>query len=142
MLDVMAKFHAKRPENPETTYYIPFAEHPRFWGREDFLSRIDAALSAEGSRQSLRSYALYGMAGVGKTQIALRFANSWHSKFNAILWIAAENPLTLGQSSREIAKMMGLIKPDIETDDNAVILEVKHWLSTTSESGQPYIVIS
>lgn len=134
VIDVMAKFRTQAPETPAITHYVPFAESSRFWGRDDFLSRIESALSPDTSQQSLRSFALYGMGGVGKTQLALRYANGSRSRFDAIFWIAAENLLTLGQSFREIAKMMGLIEPDIEADDNAVMLEVKKWLSSTSGS--------
>jgi hypothetical protein len=136
VINAMEQLHTRRPETPATIHYIPFAENSRFWGRREILSRIDNALFAETSQSSLRSFALYGMGGVGKTQIALKYANSSRSKFSAIFWIAAENSITLGQSFREIAKMMCLIKPDEEADDNAVILEVKSWLSLTSESMQ------
>ncbi|KAL3494998.1 hypothetical protein BJX62DRAFT_196648 [Aspergillus germanicus] len=131
VINAMEQLHTRRPETPATIHYIPFAENSRFWGRREILSRIDNALFAETSQSSLRSFALYGMGGVGKTQIALKYANSSRSKFSAIFWIAAENSITLGQSFREIAKMMCLIKPDEEADDNAVILEVKSWLSLT-----------
>jgi hypothetical protein len=74
------------------------------------------------------------MGGVGKTQIALKYANDSHAKYSAIFWISADNFLTIGQSFREIAKILGLTEPDAETDDNAVMLQVKEWLSGTSKT--------
>lgn len=134
VLDLMANFHPQRAETaPKSTHYLPFTESPRFWGRENILTLIDDALSADSSNRSLRSFALHGMGGVGKTQIALKYANASREKFDCVFWISAENLVTIGQSFREIAKGLGLIKPDTETDDNAVMLEVKQWLSTTSE---------
>lgn len=135
VLNLMANFHPQRPEAaPKITNYIPFTENPRFWGRETILTLIDDALSADSLNRSLRSFALHGMGGVGKTQIALKYANASREKFDCVFWISAENLVTIGQSFREIAKRLGLIKPDTETDDNAVMLEVKQWLSSTSES--------
>lgn len=138
VLDLMANFQAQCPQAPapRTTHYIPFAESSRFWGREDILNAIDDALSTKTANGSLRSFALYGMGGVGKTQIALRYANASRENFDAIFWISAENNITLGQSFREIARMLSLIKADTETDDNTVTLEVKQWLSSTSGSSQ------
>ncbi|KAJ5092020.1 hypothetical protein NUU61_006890 [Penicillium alfredii] len=128
----MANFHPQQPEaSRKTVYHIPFTECSRFWGREDIIARIDEALLAESSTKSIRSFALYGMGGVGKTQIALRYASVSREKLDAIFWISAESSVTIGQSFREIAKTLGLIKPDTETDDNAVMLEVKQWLSST-----------
>ncbi|PLB46258.1 TPR-like protein [Aspergillus steynii IBT 23096] len=132
VLNLMATFHTKRTEPTATIrHYIPFSESPRFWGRDDILSKIDGAFSSSKQTDSLRSFALYGMGGVGKTQIALRYANSSRDKFDAIFWVAADNLITIGQSFREIARSLSLIQSNTETDDNAVMLEVKSWLSST-----------
>ncbi|PWY82922.1 TPR-like protein [Aspergillus heteromorphus CBS 117.55] len=133
ILDLMTNFHTQRPETAtKGRHHIPFSESPRFWGREDVLSRIDGALTGNASNLSLRSFALYGMGGVGKTQIALKYANASRHKFDSIFWISSDNPITIGQSFREIAKSLGLIEPGVESDDNAVTLEVKSWLSSTN----------
>lgn len=134
---MMANLHAQHPKAAparKTTHYIPFAESSRFWGREDILANIDDTLLTNTANLSLRSFVLHGMGGVGKTQIALRYANASRAKFDAIFWVSAENPITLGQSFREIARMLGLFKAGTETDNNTVTLEVKQWLSSTSRS--------
>ncbi|RJE22879.1 NB-ARC domain protein [Aspergillus sclerotialis] len=111
-------------------HYIPFTESSRFWGREDILIAIDGALRTNKSARTLRSYAIYGIGGVGKTQIALRYANQARGKFNGIFWISADNSRTIAQSLMEMLKTLNLIQLDMETDNNAVLLEVKKWLST------------
>jgi hypothetical protein len=134
VLNLIANFHPQRPEaTPKNTHYIPFIESSRFWGREDILARIDNALLADPLNRSLRSFALYGIGGVRKTQIALKYTKTSREKFDGVFWILAENSITIGQSFREIAKGLSLIKPDIEMDDNAVMFEVKQWLLSTSE---------
>lgn len=74
------------------------------------------------------------MGGVGKTQIALKYANDSRAKYDAAFSISAENQITIGQSFREISRCLALTEPDTEIDDNTVILEVKKWLS---EPGKP-----
>lgn len=135
VLDLMANLHSQRQGAASNSiYYVPHTESPRFWGREDILENIDECLFKGQSKQSLRPFALYGMGGVGKTQVALRYANASRNKFDAIFWISADNLMTIGRSFRDIARSLGLIKPDIESDDNAVMLEVKNWISSTGRS--------
>lgn len=132
---MMANLQAQLPESapaPTTAHYIPFAESSHFWGRQDILAAIDENLLPGSAIKSIRSFALYGMGGVGKTQIALRYANASRDKFDAIFWISAEDPIKIGQSFRDMARMLSLVKADAETDDNAITLEVKQWLSSTS----------
>lgn len=135
VLTLMASFHTQRQETlPRKSYYIPFTENPRFWGREDIISRIDGALFVEKSRRSsLRFFALCGMGGVGKTQIALRYANSCRTKYDAVFWVSADNQITIEQSFRGIARTLGLIEQHSETDNNSVILAVKNWFSSTGK---------
>lgn len=136
VLNLMASLHTQPQETaPRMSHHIPFTESPRFWGREDILSRIDHTLFADGTKRPLQSFALYGMGGVGKTQIALRYANACREKYDAVFWISAENTITIAQSFREVAKCLDMNQAHSETDDNSVILEVKKWLSSTSKCG-------
>lgn len=131
-LRVRTPAYEKKKKKEKKYYYLPFNENPRFWGREDILSQIQSSLEVEG-KATLRSFALHGMGGVGKTQIALRYANNSRTQYDAIFWLAADNLVTIGQSYQEISKCLRLTKADMQTDDNAVMLGVKEWLAETSE---------
>jgi hypothetical protein len=132
VLELVSNLRAQPPAyEKQKYYYLPFSANPRFWGREDVLSQIQSSLEVEG-KTTLRSFALHGMGGVGKTQIALRYANDSRTKYDAIFWLAADNLVTIGQSYREISKCLGLTNADMQTDDNAVMLGVKEWLADTS----------
>lgn len=133
-----ALFHSQHqetqePVNKKSYCYIPRREIPRFWGREEVLSIIDDAIFAGITpKPSLSSFAVYGMGGVGKTQIALRYANTRQDKFDTVLWISAKSHNTIAESFRGVAKTIG-INQDSVVDDNSVILDVKAWLYSTSE---------
>lgn len=125
----------------QKSHYIPLMEDPRFWSREDILSRIDDALSMEGPRRTPhRSFALYGMGGVGKTQIALRYANACRDRYDSVLWVSAESTISIAECFKNIAKTLGIVQPDSEIDDDSVISKVKAWLSATGKGRSTLLV--
>lgn len=77
-------------------YCIPSGIAGRFYGREDALNQLSATLQPEQASQDLRSIALYAMGGVGKTQIALRYATEYREYYDAILWISADSSIKKG----------------------------------------------
>lgn len=133
-LDQIKNLDIIRQETTRQGSYVPRMEVPYFLGRDEILSRIEDTLSVDRYRSSSpQSFVLYGMGGVGKSQIALRYANSWQYKYGIVLWISADNSNTIAKSFRGAALSIGLIRPDSEIDDNSITLDVKRWLSTTSE---------
>ncbi|KAF4984957.1 hypothetical protein FDECE_16948 [Fusarium decemcellulare] len=118
---------------------IPFATNTKFSGREDVLNSIDTSLVPETAASTPKSIALFGMGGVGKTQIAIQYAFLNMDKFDVILWIAADNAIAIGQSFRTIADGLGLLDSDEETKDTAAaIYKVKNWLATSKST---YLII-
>lgn len=115
-------------------YYIPFGLNEWLIGREDELRHVKDALDPqEGNRQS-RSFALYGMGGVGKTAIALQYANSARTRYDAIFWISADNMIKMTQDFLEIAQKLELVPKDRKSEDaNAAMTKVKAWLNETSK---------
>jgi hypothetical protein len=122
-------------------HLIPSELNPRFWGRSDALEAVKATLDPERNTENLRSFALYGMGGVVKTQIALEYANRNRERYDTILWIAAENTISLGQSIRDIARVLGLSKNEEDMQDTvAASLKVKGWLKDTRKSITPCLL--
>lgn len=116
-------------------YHIPASMSPRFWGRDEALSIVKAALDPGETVESLKSFAIYGMGGVGKTQLALHYANSSKKEYDAVLWISADNTLSIEQSFRDVAQALGLVHTDEEAKDAlSATLRVKHWLAEAGES--------
>lgn len=113
-----------------------------FFGRTDILELIDENLLPDNRRNvsfgegSLRSYALCGMGGIGKTQIAVEYAYSRKSKYDAIFFITADGKTVLAEEFARIAVQLGL-EDQSEANDLTVSCEiVKGWLSNPVRSYQ------
>jgi NB-ARC domain len=115
-------------------YLVPHQPNPRFWGRDQALQEVRSHLEGAGHNTDLKAFALHGMGGVGKTQIALQYADKRRSNYDVVLWVAADNVISVGQSMRDIAQSLGLINTDNELKDTfGASLKVKKWLQDISE---------
>ena len=86
----------------------------------------------DGHPTSLRSLALYGMGGVGKSHVAMKYLEKKQvaKDFDAIFWINAENPISIQQSFTDVALRLKLPDTGPAThDENRMIL--KGWLQQT-----------
>jgi hypothetical protein len=115
-------------------------ENDDFHGREDILALIDESLlpttqnTDVSDRSLVRSFALCGMGGVGKTEIAVKYAYSRRSKFDAIFWVTADDKNILTEEFARIAVDLGL-RDDNEIQDLTMARElVKGWLTNPVRS--------
>jgi ATP-dependent Clp protease ATP-binding subunit ClpA len=113
---------------------MPFIANNKFSGRDEILKNISQSLDPGTLSSNLKSVALFGLGGVGKTQIAVEFAYRELNTFDVVLWIAADNAITIGQSFRTIAKSFGQIGDGEDANDTTLaVVKMKRWLATTSE---------
>jgi len=98
---------------PFIFHNIPNVPNPRFFGREQHLQYLSSNLDNKEAmeRGRLRCSALWGMGGVGKTQIVMRYAYESldMKRFDTVFWIAAETPLKLAKTFAEPAYRLGLV---------------------------------
>lgn len=114
----------------ENCWFIPASMSNRFRERQAELSAIHQALDPNEASPELKTFALYGMGGVGKTQLALRYALESKKRFDTILWIAADTIMSLESSFRDAAEALGLSQGSNDGTSNlSTVVRVKDWLS-------------
>src|SRR4051794_14329740 len=67
--------------------------NPRFTGRDGMLTELRRRLRAEGP--TLVVQALYGLGGVGKTQLATEYAHRFAADYQLVWWIDAAQPVLI-----------------------------------------------
>ena len=80
--------------------------NPHFTGREDVLGELHERLRC--SESTLVVQALYGMGGVGKTQLAIEYAHRYSVDYDVVWWIDAEQPTLLPEHFTRLADALGL----------------------------------
>lgn len=110
---------------------IPVARNLRFFGREDVLDKIDNYFTSSQTLSGMSSLALYGLGGVGKSQIALEYAWKRQSDLDVVLWVPAENQIAI-QQALSSAATTALHLPNAEpTSHKQNAMLVMEWLRTT-----------
>jgi hypothetical protein len=128
----LAKDPAKLP-----CVVLPNIRTPRFFDRVEPIQQIEEHFNnlspnTGADEHSFRSLALYGLGGVGKTTVALKYAeNKLHrGELDALFWVYSEKLVSLKQSFTNIALRLKL--PDARSGDHeenrAVVL---NWLQQT-----------
>ena len=93
-----------------------------FTGRETTLERLHDGLTGDGTAVVL-ARAVYGLGGVGKTQVALEYAHRFKADYRLIWWINAEQPLEITLALAELAGRLGLHISDNAAESAAAALE-------------------
>ncbi|KAH6627517.1 P-loop containing nucleoside triphosphate hydrolase protein [Chaetomium tenue] len=120
-------------------YQLPFGRNPGFFGRTRILDQIREALGSPDSSRSIRSIALWGIGGIGKSQVALEYASQQVlEKCPLVLWIPAQ---TSTDMSRALVTAAGQVRPPgYEEDMTAEQMRflMWNWLQTTET---PWLIV-
>jgi len=101
---------------------------PRFLGQELYLTVLRKFFALDNT-QPWRHFLLYGMAGVGKTQICLKFIEeALENDYNywKIIWVDATDTVTLEDSLASIADDPDVKPTGIERSSAAVLEWLAH----------------
>lgn len=126
-------------------YLVPVYQDKKFYGREWALNVMQQTLCTSKDEEAKdnkpltfpRCYAIYGPGGMGKTQIAAHFVSQHREKFDAVLWVHAEDSGKITQDYKKIAIELGLVSADSR---DAMDLDytkdaVKRWLVNPCKTG-------
>jgi tetratricopeptide (TPR) repeat protein len=109
---------------------VPYPRNPFFTGRIEYLEHLHRCLN-ELQTDHPTSYALHGLGGIGKTQLALEYAYRYVLTYTAVLWVHAENLETIITSFLSIAGLLQLRECQ-QADQQLIIMAVQRWLTTHS----------
>ncbi|MFD5406632.1 FxSxx-COOH system tetratricopeptide repeat protein [Streptomyces griseorubiginosus] len=87
-----------------------------FTGRDVQLERLRSKLSAESLRVDTpvsRAF-LYGLGGIGKTQIAQEYVHRYGSQYDLVHWIPAEQPNRIPQLLAELGLELGVLGDTVD----------------------------
>ncbi|TLS21899.1 uncharacterized protein PpBr36_09450 [Pyricularia pennisetigena] len=116
---------------------VPARFSSRFHGREDVLQAMVIALRpGQVGGDELKSFVLFGIGGVGKTEIAHQYVARHRKDYSAIFWVNASNLETLRESFEEIAQ---LIETEVRGSQSPMT-KVHNWLNET-ETGQNWLMV-
>jgi hypothetical protein len=128
------------------THLASISRNARFFGRVDVLEAIDEAFHLDhtstfksweqsGGQDNPvlpRLYVLCGMAGIGKTEIAIEYLYSRLSHFDMTIWIYSDTTEKIGTQFLAIAKEHGLERVTETMDVVEARDIVKAWLAGPS----------
>ncbi|KAF2722639.1 NB-ARC and TPR domain protein [Polychaeton citri CBS 116435] len=115
-------------------FIYPMSRTARFFDRTEDIIEMDRFFcnGVQDTEQPFRSIALHGVAGVGKSSVALRYAeNRIHRKeLDAMFWISGEKEVTVRQSFTDIAVRLKLpgARPKDHDQNRTLVLD---WLQNT-----------
>jgi hypothetical protein len=113
--------------------------NPRFTGRDGMLAELRRRLhSGEGT---LTVQALYGLGGVGKTQLALEYAHRFAADYDLVWWIDAEQPVLIPDQLARLAARLDLPAGPTVTDTvDRLLAELRsrdRWLLVFDNAERP-----
>ncbi|KAH8668244.1 hypothetical protein BGZ60DRAFT_376348 [Tricladium varicosporioides] len=111
---------------------IPGVEH--FVARDKELAEIHTTLRGDGSRHTV---VLYGLGGIGKTQLTVAYTKRHKDNYSAIFWLNIRDMDSVKQSFIKIARQIlrehpsanQLSSVDMKENLDEIIDAVKGWLS-------------
>ncbi|TNJ39354.1 tetratricopeptide repeat protein [Chlorobaculum thiosulfatiphilum] len=123
----------KKPRFPGTLpdhHNLPH-RNPNFSGREQLLLNLRESLT-KGQKTALTQQALYGLGGIGKTQLAVEYVYRHSASYEVIWWIRSEEPSTLASDYAGLALELDL--PEKEEANQALVVQsVMRWLERNSD---------
>jgi CO dehydrogenase nickel-insertion accessory protein CooC1 len=118
------------------------ARNADFTGRGATLELLRDKL-AGGGRAVVVAQALYGLGGVGKTQLALEYAHRFMADYDLVWWVPSERAEETSGALAELARKMGLKVGDNVAEAAESALEelrrdtTPHWLLIFDNADDP-----
>lgn len=122
------------PERPTAPiiWSVPYRRNPFFTGHEGLLTRLRELFTREYADALPSAYALSGLGGVGKTQLALEYTYRYRHMYQTICWLRADTQETLLADLLGLAALLQIHRP-FQEGQQQVVAVVRRWF--TEQSG-------
>ncbi|MEW1772783.1 FxSxx-COOH system tetratricopeptide repeat protein [Streptomyces sp. NPDC086777] len=99
-----------------------------FTGRDVQLDRLRSELSSESLRAEtpVGRVFLYGLGGIGKTQIAQEYVHRYGSQYDLVHWVPAEQPNRIPQLLAELGLELGIPGDTVDERAQATVTALKN----------------
>jgi hypothetical protein len=115
------------PSSPPPVWHVP-ARNVTFTGRGIALETLRNRLAATPT--VVVPQALFGLGGVGKTQVALEYAHRFAADYDVVWWIAAEQTSTARSGLFDLGNALGVARENAADTVRAVLEALRQ--------GRPY----
>ncbi|PFH46832.1 hypothetical protein AMATHDRAFT_7373 [Amanita thiersii Skay4041] len=114
-----------------------------FTGREEYLEKLRNYFNNPNTSLKRRMYLLYGLGGIGKTQICLKFIEEIEDEFPCVFWIDTSSEATITSSFKAIARNNDLFSRKDEPHQILhVISRMKHtWFMIYDNADGPVSLV-
>ncbi|OQV09646.1 Tetratricopeptide repeat-containing protein [Cladophialophora immunda] len=143
------------PPPLQKIYSVPRGRVQTYTARQDLSQSIyealgvtfdDGAAEVDGTVRDFQAVVIHGMGGVGKTQLALNYAEETRECYNPVFWIDAQTKETVQISFERGAAALGLTfrnppTADIELQAFPAVAGVCCWFSERDEGDPRWLVI-
>ncbi|KIJ90614.1 hypothetical protein K443DRAFT_659169, partial [Laccaria amethystina LaAM-08-1] len=116
---------------------LPFmpSSSPRFTGRTEVIVKLKRHFSkTNDSAQKRKFFLLYGMGGIGKTQICLKFVEEMSDCFSSVFWIDASSAIAITQGLKGICNLPAADSSGLDGSPESAL----HWIGSLEEN---YIMV-
>ena len=96
-------------------FIVPYKRNMYFRGRDNLIATLCTKLSEIMPDNMNHQVALYGLGGMGKTQLALEYVYSHRENYGRIYWINVASEAALFSGFQDIAKRTSC--PSVNADD-------------------------